>query len=65
MTPHNCEIVDCGGFCEVFFLCILPKNLVGDFFDSLAIDALFLHHPECLDLMFIYFSGLMISIENL
>ena len=36
MTPHNCEIVDCGAFCEVIFFCISPKNLLGDFFDSLA-----------------------------
>ena len=37
MTPHNCEIVDRGVFCEVIFFCISPKNLLGDFFDSLAI----------------------------
>ena len=41
MTLHNCEIVDCGAFCEVIFFCISPKNLLGDFFDSLAIDLLF------------------------
>ena len=42
MTPHNCEIVDCGAFCEVIFFCISPKNLLGDFFDSLAINEAFL-----------------------
>jgi hypothetical protein len=36
MTPHNCEIVDCGAFCEVIFFCISPKSLLGDFFDSLG-----------------------------
>jgi len=36
MTPHNYEIVDCGAFCEVIFFCISPKNLLGDFFDSLT-----------------------------
>ena len=36
MTPYNCEIVDCGAFCEVIFFCISPKNLLGDFFDSLG-----------------------------
>ena len=36
MTPHNYEIVDCGVFCEVIFLCISPKNLLGDFFDSFS-----------------------------
>ena len=35
---RNCEIVDCGAFCEVIFFCISPKNLLGDFFDSLAIE---------------------------
>jgi hypothetical protein len=30
-----------------------------------AIDVLFLHHPKCLDLLFIYLSGLMTSIVNL
>jgi hypothetical protein len=40
-TLHNCEIVDCGAFCEVIFLCIFPTNLFGDFFDSLAINAAF------------------------
>jgi hypothetical protein len=65
MTPHNCEIVDCGAFCEVIFSCISPKNLLGDFFDSLAIDVLFSDRPKCLDLIFIYLSGLMISIGNL
>jgi len=33
MTPHNYEIVDCSAFCEVIFFYILPKNLLGDFFD--------------------------------
>jgi hypothetical protein len=37
MTPHNYEIVDCGAFCEVIFLCISPKNPLGDFFDSLSL----------------------------
>jgi hypothetical protein len=37
MTPRNYEIIDCGAFCEVIFFCISPKNLPGDFFDSLAI----------------------------
>ena len=42
MTPRNCEIVDCGALCEVIFFCVSPKNLLGDFFDSLAIDGAFL-----------------------
>jgi hypothetical protein len=29
------------------------------------IDVLFSDHPKCLDLIFIYLSGLMISIEHL
>ena len=37
MTPHKCENVDCGAFCEVIFFRLSPKNLLGDFFDSLAI----------------------------
>ena len=52
MTPRNYEIVDCGAFCEVFFFCISPKNLLGDFFDSLAINVLFSDHQKCLDLIF-------------
>ncbi|MBP1714539.1 MAG: hypothetical protein H6Q42_2742 [Deltaproteobacteria bacterium] len=36
MTSRNCEIVDSGAFCEVIFFSISPKNLLGDFFDSLA-----------------------------
>ena len=36
MTSCNCEIVDSGAFCEVIFFSISPKNLLGDFFDSLA-----------------------------
>jgi hypothetical protein len=36
MAPHNYEIVDCSAFCEVIFFCISPKNLLGDFFDSLT-----------------------------
>jgi len=40
-TLDNCEIVDCGAFYEVIFLCISPKSLLGDFFDSLAIDETF------------------------
>ena len=36
MTPRNYEIVDCDAFCEVIFFCISPKNLLGDFFDSLT-----------------------------
>jgi len=42
MTPRNYEIVDCGAFCEVIFFCIFHKSLLGDFFDSLAINPLFL-----------------------
>ena len=34
MTLRNCEIVDCGAFCEVIFFCISRKNPLGDFFDS-------------------------------
>ena len=34
--PRNYEIVDCDTFCEVIFFCISPKNLLGDFFDSLS-----------------------------
>ena len=41
MTPHNYEIVDCGAFCEVIFFCISPKNLLGDFFDSLSCNPCF------------------------
>jgi len=41
MTPYNCEIVDCGAFCEVIFFCISPKNLFGAFSDSLAIHLAF------------------------
>jgi hypothetical protein len=29
------EIADCGVFYEVIFFCILPKNLLGDFFYSI------------------------------
>ena len=65
MTPHNYEIVDCGAFCEVISFCISPKNLLGDFFDSLAMHVLFSDHPKCLDLISVYLSGLMISIGNL
>jgi len=36
MTSCNCEIVDSGAFCEFIFFSISPKNLLGDFFDSLA-----------------------------
>jgi len=43
MTPRNCEIVDCGAFCEVIFFCICSKNLLGDFFDSLAMNVAFLN----------------------
>ena len=46
MTPRNCEIVDCGTFCEVIFFCISPKNLLGDFFDSLAMNVAFLNLPK-------------------
>jgi hypothetical protein len=42
MTPRNYEIIDCGAFCEVIFFCISPKNLPGDFFDSLAMNVGFL-----------------------
>ncbi len=41
MTPRNYEIVDLGASCEVIFFCISPKNLLGDFFDSLAINIAF------------------------
>ena len=41
MTPRDCEIVDCGAFCEVIVFYIFPKNLLGDFSDGLAIDLLF------------------------
>ena len=34
--PRNHEIVHSGEFCEVIFFCISPKNLLGDFFDSLS-----------------------------
>ena len=54
MTLHNCEIVDCGASCEVIFFCICPKNLLGDFFDSLAIYPLFPHSLECFNLILIY-----------
>ena len=43
MPLHNCEIFDCGASCEVIFFCISPKNLLGDFFDSLAINVAFLN----------------------
>jgi hypothetical protein len=46
MTPHNYEIVDWGAFCEVIFFFISPKNLLGDFFDSLAINVAFLNLQE-------------------
>jgi hypothetical protein len=59
MTPHNHDIVDCGAFCEVIFFCILSKNLLEDFSDSLAIYLLFWDHPKCLDLISVYLSGLM------
>ncbi len=42
MIPHNCEIVDCGAFCEVTFFSLSPKNLLGDFFDRLAIVVAFI-----------------------
>jgi hypothetical protein len=34
LTLPKHMIVDCGAFCEVFFFCISPKNLLGDFFYS-------------------------------
>jgi hypothetical protein len=37
MTSRDCEIVDSDAFREVIFFSISPKNLLGDFFDSLAI----------------------------
>ncbi len=37
-TLYHYEIVDCSAFCEVIFLCISHKSLLGDFFDSLAIN---------------------------
>jgi hypothetical protein len=33
-TPYG--IFDCGAFCEDICFCISPKNLLGDFFDSLS-----------------------------
>jgi hypothetical protein len=33
--PHG--VVDCGAFYEVTFVCISPKNLIGDFFYSLNV----------------------------
>ncbi len=35
LTLPNHEIVDSGAFYEVPFFCISPKNLLGNFFDSL------------------------------
>ena len=43
VTPRGCEIVDCGAFCEVIFFCISPKNQLGGFFDSLAMNVAFLN----------------------
>jgi hypothetical protein len=37
MTSRNCVIVDSGAFCEVILFSLSPKNLLGNFFDSLAI----------------------------
>ena len=54
MTPHDCEIVDCGVFCEVIFFCISLKNLLGNFFDSLAIYPLFSDNTKCLDMILIH-----------
>jgi len=48
MTPHNYEIIDFGAFCEVIFFSISPKNLLGDFFDSLAIVMAFLKTQKVL-----------------
>ena len=36
LTLSKHEIVDRGAFCEVIFFYISPKNLLGDFFDSLS-----------------------------
>jgi len=58
MTPRNCEIVDCGAFCEVIFFCISLKNLLGDFFDSLTIYPLFPTAPKEKDLISIYSPGI-------
>jgi hypothetical protein len=41
VTTRNCESVDRGAFCEVISLKIFLNNLLGDFFDSLAIDRSF------------------------
>ena len=63
MTPHNYEIVDCDTFCEVIFFYISPKNLLGDFFDSLAINPLFSHHQKMFVFDFHISTRLIISIE--
>jgi hypothetical protein len=54
LTLRKHKIVDCGAFCEVIFLCISPKNLLGDFFDSLAIYPLFLGYAKYPNLILIY-----------
>ena len=54
MTLHKCGIVYCGAFCEVIFFCISYKNLLGDFFDSLAIYPLFTDSLKCFNLILIY-----------
>ena len=46
MTPHNYESVDCGAFCEVIFFRISPKNLLGDFFDSLSCNPRQVYFPK-------------------
>ena len=43
MTPRKCEIIDRGAFCDDIFFCISLKNLLGDFFDSLAMNVAFLN----------------------
>jgi hypothetical protein len=48
MTSRDCEIVDSDAFCEVIFVSISPKNLLGDFFDSLAIILSFLNSKQLL-----------------
>ena len=57
MTLHNCEIVDCDTSCEVILLRFSPKNLYGDFFDSLAMNPLFPTPQKGEDLISIYSPG--------
>jgi hypothetical protein len=45
LTLPKHEIVDCGAFYEGTFFCILPENLLGDFFYSLNAAG---HREPCL-----------------